>query len=70
MEAAERMLTDVGAASWAAIGPATRRVLEHAGIQVAFQRLRSSGIAIAAELPDVAGIVVTNRSALPLVCGR
>jgi hydroxymethylbilane synthase len=53
--AAERILTELGAPSWAAIGPATRRVLEHEGIEVAFQPSQSSGIAMAVELPVVAG---------------
>jgi hydroxymethylbilane synthase len=55
LKAAERVLTELGAPSWAAIGPATRRVLEHEGIEVALQPSRSDGIAMAAELPVVAG---------------
>ena len=55
LNAAERILTELGAPSWAAIGPATRRVLEHEGIEVAFQPSTSSGIAMAVELPVVAG---------------
>jgi hydroxymethylbilane synthase len=55
LKAAERVLTEPGAPSWAAIGPATRRVLEHEGIEVQFQPDRSSGIAMASGLPVVAG---------------
>jgi hydroxymethylbilane synthase len=55
LQAAERVLTEVGAPSWAAIGPATGRVLEHAGIKVDLQPSRSSGIAMAVELPVAVG---------------
>jgi hydroxymethylbilane synthase len=55
LKAAERILTELGAPSWAAIGPATRRVLEHEGIEIQFEPSRSSGIAMAAELPVAAG---------------
>ncbi len=55
LKAAERILTELGAPSWAAIGPVTRRVLEHAGIEVALQPSQASGIAMAVELPVVAG---------------
>jgi len=55
LKAAERILTELGAPSWAAIGPATRRVLEHEGIEVDFQPSQSSAIAMAAELPVGAG---------------
>jgi hydroxymethylbilane synthase len=55
LKAAERILTELGAPSWAAIGPATRRILEHGGIDVALQPSQSSGIALATELPVVAG---------------
>lgn len=51
LKAAERIVTELGAPSWAAIGPATRRVLEHEGIEIQFQPSQSSGIAMAAELP-------------------
>jgi hydroxymethylbilane synthase len=51
LKAAERTLTELGAPSWAAIGPVTRRVLEHEGIDVELQPSQSSGIAMAAELP-------------------
>jgi hydroxymethylbilane synthase len=54
LKAAERILTELGAPSWAAIGPATRRVLEHEGIEVGFQPSQSSGIRLAVELPVVA----------------
>jgi uroporphyrinogen-III synthase len=55
LKAAERILTELGAPSWAAIGPATRRVLEQKGVEVALQPSQSSGIAMAVELPVVAG---------------
>jgi hydroxymethylbilane synthase len=55
VKAAERTSTDPGAASWAAVGPATRRFLEQAGIAVAFQPRQSSAAAMALELPIVAG---------------
>jgi hydroxymethylbilane synthase len=55
LKAAEPILTQLGAPSWAAIGPATRRVLEHEGIEVDLQPSQSSGIAMAVELPVVAG---------------
>lgn len=55
LKAAERILTELGAPSWAAIGPVTRRVLEHEGIEVALQPSQASGIAMAIELPVVAG---------------
>lgn len=55
LKAAERIVTELGAPSWAAIGPATRRVLEHEGIEVELQPGQSSGIAMAVELPVVAG---------------
>jgi len=55
LKAAERILTELGAPSWAAIGPSTRRVLEQEGIEVAFQPSRSSRNAIAVELPVVSG---------------
>jgi hydroxymethylbilane synthase len=55
LKAAERILTELGAPSWAAIGSATRRVLEDEGIEVAFRPSQSTGIALAVELPVVAG---------------
>jgi uroporphyrinogen-III synthase len=55
LEAAQRVLTELGAPSWAAIGSATRRVLEHEGITVAFQPGQSNGVALALELPLAAG---------------
>jgi len=55
IEAAGRGASELGAPSWAAIGPPTRRVLEHAGIEVQFQPRRSRGSAMAAELPIIAG---------------
>jgi hydroxymethylbilane synthase len=55
LKAAERILTELGAPSWAVIGPATRQVLEREGIEVQFQPSQSSGIAMASGLPVVAG---------------
>jgi uroporphyrinogen-III synthase len=55
LKAAERTLTELGAPSWAAIGPVTRRVLEHEGIEIGLQPSQSSGIAMAVELPVDAG---------------
>ncbi len=51
LKAAERRLTELGAPSWAAIGPATRSVLEREGIEIHFQPSQSSGAAMAAGLP-------------------
>ena len=55
LKAAERIMTELGAPSWAAIGSATRRALEHEGIEVQFQPSESSGVALAVELPVVVG---------------
>jgi hydroxymethylbilane synthase len=51
LKAAERILTELGAPSWAAVGSVTRRVLEHEGIEVAFQPSESSAVGMAAGLP-------------------
>lgn len=57
LQAAERAVTDrdvpaaLDAPQWAAIGPATRRLLERRAIDVAFQPAESSGAALARELP-------------------
>ncbi|MEO5940110.1 MAG: hydroxymethylbilane synthase, partial [Candidatus Limnocylindrales bacterium] len=51
LSAAQRILTELGAPAWAAIGPATSRVLEHEGIEVRFQPSENSAIALAAQLP-------------------
>jgi uroporphyrinogen-III synthase len=51
LKAAERTLAELGAPSWAAIGPATTRLLEHEGIEVRFQPSQSRATAMAAELP-------------------
>jgi hydroxymethylbilane synthase len=53
--AAERTVTELGAPAWAAIGPATARVLEDAGLVVAFQPARRHAAALAAELPVAGG---------------
>jgi hydroxymethylbilane synthase len=55
LKAAERLAIELGAPSWAAIGPATRRALEHAGIEVDLQPSQSSGIAMADQLPVAVG---------------
>jgi len=55
LSAAERILTELGAPSRAVIGPATRRVLQHAGVEVQFQPTQSSAAAMAAGLPVGAG---------------
>jgi uroporphyrinogen-III synthase len=55
LEAAKRAPAELTVPSWAAVGPATRRALERAGIEVAFQPIRSTGAAMAAELPVVRG---------------
>ena len=55
LKAAERILTELGAPWWAAIGPATSGILEHEGIEVQFQPTRRSAVAMATELPVVAG---------------
>ncbi len=55
LKAAERILTELGASAWAAIGPATSRVLEHEGIEVHLQPSQSNSRAMAAELPLVPG---------------
>jgi len=51
LKAAERILTELGSPSWAAVGRTTRGVLEREGIEVQFQPSRSSSITMAAELP-------------------
>jgi len=53
-----RTRSGLNAPSWAAIGPATRRILEGAGIAVAFEPGQSSGKALAAELPVTTGDLV------------
>ncbi|MBA2381286.1 MAG: hydroxymethylbilane synthase [Chloroflexi bacterium] len=55
LKAAERILTELGAPSWAVVGPATRSVLEHEGIEVQFQPTQSNGITLAVELPVAVG---------------
>jgi hydroxymethylbilane synthase len=55
VEAAIRTGGDLDAPSWAAIGPATARVLDRAGIEVRFQPSERSSDGLAAELPIVAG---------------
>jgi hydroxymethylbilane synthase len=55
LNAAERLEIDLQGPSWAVIGAATRRVLEAAGVAVAFQPSRSDGAALALELPATPG---------------
>jgi len=55
LETAEGAGTRLGAPSWAAIGPATRRALDRAGIDVTFQPSRARDTAMAVELPIVRG---------------
>lgn len=47
--------TALATTRWAVIGRASRAVIEHAGINVDFQPRQSSGLAMAVELPMVAG---------------
>jgi hydroxymethylbilane synthase len=51
LRAAERVLTELGAPSWACIGDATAAVLEAQGVVVAFRPSRSHWAALASELP-------------------
>ena len=51
LKAAERVFTPFEASRFAAIGPATRHVLEVEGIDVDFQPRQSTSAAVAAELP-------------------
>ncbi len=55
LNAAERVFTPFEASRFAAIGSATRLVLEREGIEVDFQPSRSSAAALAAELPVSSG---------------
>jgi hydroxymethylbilane synthase len=58
LRAAERTSADIGAPSWAVIGPATRRVLEQADIDVRFQASEATRRRLAIELPVGAGVRV------------
>lgn len=51
LEAADRTRSDLGPSSWAAIGPATSRVLEREGIGIDYQPRQARAIALAVELP-------------------
>ena len=51
LKATERSFTPLDTPRWAALGPATRSVLEHKGIEVDHQPSHASTIAMAAELP-------------------
>lgn len=55
LTAAERIRTELGAPSWAAIGPATSHVLEREGIEVQLRPSRTTGVALAADLPVARG---------------
>ena len=55
LEAAGRVGTGFGASAWAAIGFATRRVLESAGINVVFQPSQGNSRTMASELPVAEG---------------
>jgi hydroxymethylbilane synthase len=55
LRAAERILTELSAPRWAAIGDATRAILEREGIDVHFQPTMATGSALAATLPVQAG---------------
>ncbi len=55
LESADRLVAPLETPRWAAIGPATRAVLEHAGITVAVQPSQANGNAMGVELPVVHG---------------
>lgn len=55
LEAARRASAELGAPSWAAIGPATSRVLEHEGVEVDLQPSQGSSASMAVELPVARG---------------
>ena len=55
LSAAERVFTPFEATRWAAIGSATREVLEREGVDVAFQPSVSTAAGLASELPVVPG---------------
>jgi hydroxymethylbilane synthase len=55
LRAAERVLTELGAPSWACIGDATAAVLEAQGVAVAFRPSRSHWGVLASELPIAPG---------------
>jgi hydroxymethylbilane synthase len=55
LESADRFVAPLETPRWAAIGPATRAVLEHAGITVAVQPSQANGNAMGVELPVVHG---------------
>jgi hydroxymethylbilane synthase len=55
LEAAVRVLTNLDAPAWAAIGGATRETLEREGIDIEFQPAEPSSRSLAATLPLAAG---------------
>jgi hydroxymethylbilane synthase len=55
LEAATRILTELGSPRWAVVGRATGAVLEREGITVDFQPARTDALALASELPVHAG---------------
>jgi uroporphyrinogen-III synthase len=65
LKAAERVFTALETSKFAAIGPATRGILEHEGIAVDYQPLGASAAAMAAGLPlDPGDRVVVVRGDL------
>jgi hydroxymethylbilane synthase len=66
LKAAERVFTALETSKFAVIGPATRGILEHEGIEVDFQPSQSSTIAMAAGLPvGPADRILVVRGDLP-----
>jgi uroporphyrinogen-III synthase len=55
LEAATRILTELGSPRWAVVGRATGAVLEHEGITIDFLPTRTDALALASELPVVPG---------------
>jgi hydroxymethylbilane synthase len=55
LKAAERVLTELGSPSWAAIGASTGAVLEREGIAIGFMPSRSDSRSMAVGLPVLAG---------------
>ena len=55
LKAAERVFTALETSKFAAIGPATRSILEHEGIAVDYEPPEASATAMTVELPVVAG---------------
>jgi len=71
--AAQRVLTELGTPRWAAIGSATKAILEREGIEVDFQPDRSTGEAMADDLPIADGdrvLVLRSDIAGDALAGR